>query len=121
MAIKYCATCGAEFIDPGGGAKYCKPHRKDGGRYNGEHKRIRAEGLANLVEGTPCARCGQPMFSFQRLHLDHTDDGRGYLGFSHETCNTSAGGRKGSAAKEPEKHCDFHTDCIVGRHTRDWL
>jgi hypothetical protein len=31
----------------------------------------------------------------QALDLDHTDDGRAYLGFSHRECNVRAGARKG--------------------------
>lgn len=34
------------------------------------------------------------MLEGQELHLDHTDDRTGYLGFSHAECNTRAGGFK---------------------------
>jgi hypothetical protein len=57
------------------------------------HKRTRKAALAVLARspGQPCARCGQPMYAWQKLDLDHTDDRRGYLGLSHASCNRRAG------------------------------
>jgi hypothetical protein len=40
-----------------------------------------------------CARCGHLILPGEKFHLDHTDDRTGYLGPSHERCNTSAGGK----------------------------
>jgi hypothetical protein len=39
------------------------------------------------------------MLPGQALDLDHTDDGAGWLGFSHARCNRAAGGRKGRSAQ----------------------
>lgn len=36
------------------------------------------------------------MLPGQPLHLDHTDDRTGYLGFAHAACNRKAGARKGA-------------------------
>src|SRR5262245_14658207 len=33
----------------------------------------------------------------EAIELDHSDDGPGYLGFSHARCNRQAGGRLGRA------------------------
>lgn len=39
--------------------------------YTNEHDTIRADLLAKLVPGTPCPRCGLPMWPSQRLHAGH--------------------------------------------------
>lgn len=89
-------------------------------RYDSEHKRRARAWLAQLPDGSPCVRCGHPMWpGIDRLDLDHDDgiadhDGQGaghdgghhdgvaaYLGFSHSSpcqtcgrrCNQSAGGQ----------------------------
>jgi putative intracellular protease/amidase len=40
-----------------------------------------------------CARCDLLILPGGAWALDHTDDRTGYLGPSHEACNTSAGGK----------------------------
>lgn len=62
--------------------------------YGVEHQKLRARLLPSAY-GTACARCHRPMLPGQELHLDHTDDKRGYLGFSHAECNIKAGNAKG--------------------------
>lgn len=63
--------------------------------YGGEHQRKRKDALARMRDGDCCARCGQPMYRTQELHLDHADGDRSrYLGLSHAACNLSAGGRR---------------------------
>lgn len=62
-------------------------------RYGYAHRQTRKLGLP-YAYGTPCVRCGELMLPGQRLHLDHADDGAGYLGFSHAACNTRAGQAK---------------------------
>lgn len=69
------------------------------GKYGADHRALRRAGLPGAW-GRPCARCGQPMLYGQPLHLDHRDDGAGYLGFSHAACNDSAGGKKGNQRKQ---------------------
>jgi hypothetical protein len=68
-------------------------------KYGGAHKQLRKRLLAALQRdpGQPCPRCGYPMWPGQRLHLDHSDDGVGWLGLSHARCNERAGQRKTSA------------------------
>jgi hypothetical protein len=98
-----CARCGAAFPRrPGKGRprKYCDLH---GRRYDGAHDQLRRETVA-AAYGTPCVRCGEEMTPGHRLglpELDHRDDGLGYLGYSHSSCNRSAGARKGNASPSP--------------------
>ncbi len=61
--------------------------------YDADHKKRRAAALAAMPEGAPCARCGRPMYSWMRLHLDHADDRSSYLGLSHSSCNVAASNR----------------------------
>lgn len=61
--------------------------------YDQQHKNLRAA-LLPTAWGTPCARCGLPMLQGQALHLDHTDNRAGYLGFSHAWCNLKAAAQK---------------------------
>lgn len=67
-------------------------------RYGPDHRALR-RALLPVAWGTPCARCGQPMLYGQALDLDHRDDGAGYLGMSHRSCNSAAGARKGNARR----------------------
>lgn len=89
-----CTECGGGFDQSKGRgrpAKKCPECR----RYGGQHQKLRRETIA-AAYGTPCARCGFVMTSDQMLHLDHNDDGDGYLGWSHASCNMRAGARKGN-------------------------
>lgn len=61
--------------------------------YGARHQAIRRQLLPRAI-GTPCSRCGQPMLAGQPLHLDHSDDRKSYIGFSHAECNTRAAGYK---------------------------
>lgn len=65
------------------------------GRYGAAHQRARLDYLSHYRPGiTPCARCGEPMDEDPALlDLDHSDDGPGYLGLSHRTCNRTYGRR----------------------------
>jgi hypothetical protein len=74
-----------------------------GAKYDSRHEAQRKQWLQRTTPQTPCVRCGHPLGAQQRLgrngrkvglwHLDHTDDGLSYLGFSHgEACATC--GRK---------------------------
>jgi hypothetical protein len=68
--------------------------------YGRVHKALRRRLLAAYVPGiTRCARCGLPIVELDtsRIHLDHADDGRSYLGLCHKFCNEQAGGRIGAA------------------------
>jgi hypothetical protein len=92
MPIKSCEVCGAGFAQGRGRpSKYCPKHRDGGGRYGGEHRKLR-ETTKAAAYGRPCARCQKPMLPGQELHLDHADGGGpvDYLGWSHAYCNTTA-------------------------------
>jgi hypothetical protein len=41
-----------------------------------------------------CPRCGRRILPGEAFDLDHRDDGKGYLGMSHASCNRSAGGKR---------------------------
>ena len=65
-----------------------------GGSHQADGKRQRA----NLIDGTPCWRCGQPMYRWQKLDLDHlTPRALGGIGgpavLAHASCNRRAGAR----------------------------
>ena len=70
--------------------------------YGSRHQALRKVLLPHAY-GMPCARCGNPMEQGQALDLDHTDDRRGYKGFSHAECNRRSAGYKstGSAPSNP--------------------
>lgn len=115
-----CAVC-SEPIWPGGkgrlpqGQAICRPCRRKRERvaspvkliqprpskprgkttergYGSHHQRLRRYLLSVLIEGSPCARCGQPMSKDQPLDLDHSDDRTAYLGLSHRHCNRATSG-----------------------------
>jgi len=60
------------------------------------HVRDKKRLKAQLRDGTPCWRCGQPMYSSQDLDRDHiTDRARGGADgpavLAHASCNRAAG------------------------------
>ena len=68
-----------------------------GAKHQADRKRL----LARLRDGTPCPRCGQPMYRWQRLDRDHVVDRAlggtdGPAVLSHQHCNRSAGARMGN-------------------------
>lgn len=77
-----------------------------GQRYDAKHTRARRDWARAHKPTNPCNRCSHPLGPMgPHLHLDHTDDGTGYLGFSHgstpcpdcgERCNLLAGAREGN-------------------------
>lgn len=76
---------------PGSGSS--NPLLKTHNRYGAEHRRLRKQLRDAWQDGDPCARCGGPMRHDDAIDLDHTDDGTGYLGLSHASCNRSQSGR----------------------------
>ena len=87
VAKRYCAEHDAEYETKRGNS--------NARGYGSAHRRVRAS-LADVVArgDVPCARCGQPIRPNDAWHLDHNDDRSSYLGPSHDTCNTSAGGKR---------------------------
>jgi hypothetical protein len=56
-----------------------------------------------------CTRCGLPIRPDEEFDLDHADDGNGYLGVAHVSCNRSAPHRRRPAplkvpADDPARH-----------------
>jgi hypothetical protein len=83
-------------------------------QYNSRHKARRTRAIAALIPGSPCPRCGEPMYATPRaaleaglpaaygtLHLDHIQPvmlggADGPVQLTHARCNTSAGGYLGA-------------------------
>jgi hypothetical protein len=76
-------------------ARWCPKHRNGGGKYGGEHAKLRAATI-DRAWGTACSRCGRVLQWGQEIQLDHLDGaGPGvYRGWSHARCNQAAGARK---------------------------
>jgi hypothetical protein len=64
-------------------------------RYRPVHRALRAR-LDPIVQAgkATCARCSEPIEPGAEWELDHRDDGKGWLGPSHRSCNRSAGWEK---------------------------
>jgi hypothetical protein len=80
-------------------------------RHGPPHQRARAAAFAALPEWTVCARGGHPLWKWaidrygkSDLHYDHSDDNRGYIGFSCSACNNHDGARKGARAQRKKRH-----------------
>lgn len=81
---------------------------RTGGRYDGRHKRARADAARHHLATNPCVRCHQPLGPMSSaLHYDHDEHG-GYLGFSHGSCNLRAGAIKGNTL-QPGPHRPHQT------------
>ena len=60
-------------------------------RYGWNHQKLRRVVAREVRLGLHvCARCCEPILATDEWHLDHTDDGSGYLGPSHKRCNLKA-------------------------------
>ena len=65
-------------------------------RYGTKHRKRREQWRRLVDAGSAlCVRCGRPIIPATQWHLDHADDGNGYLGASHAYCNAAAAGRLG--------------------------
>ena len=96
MPIRTCAACGKQFQQGRGRpARWCPEHRNGGGKYGGEHAKLRAA-MVGQAPGSACIRCGRVIEWGEPVHLDHLDGGGpgDYRGWSHASCNLAAGARK---------------------------
>jgi len=66
------------------------------------HQQAAAQLHRDHVDGTPCARCGRPMYRWQKLDAGHSRD-RALVGpgeppdrLEHARCNRVAGARLGN-------------------------
>ena len=65
-------------------------------RYGAAHKREREKVKREVEAGNAyCSRCGRFIQPGSDWHLDHSEDGKDYLGPAHARCNSLAGARKG--------------------------
>lgn len=81
--------------------------------YGHQHRMMRMKLLENLIPGSPCAFCGQPMYSEQALDLDHSDPAsrlRGEPGdrLTHSVCN-----RREGAQRRHGDRCGRKADCVI--------
>jgi hypothetical protein len=98
VPIRVCETCGRSFTQGRGRpSRFCPAHRDGGGKYGGEHRKLR-ETTKDQAWGYPCTRCGRVLVPGQEIHLDHLDGGgpADYRGWAHASCNMSAGAAKGN-------------------------
>ena len=64
-------------------------------KYGASHRALRARLAPVVAAGTVrCARCDELITPQDKWELDHRDDGKGWLGPSHRSCNRSAGWEK---------------------------
>ena len=54
--------------------------------------------------GSPCVRCGLPIEDGQPVDLDHSDDGLGYRGLAHASCNRRAGAQRRVVLQAARRH-----------------
>jgi hypothetical protein len=94
-----CESCGTRFWQyRGRPAKRCGPCRGED-RYGPTHRATRAA-TVNEAIGHLCARCQRVMLPGQAVELDHDDqDPTKYVGYSHSSCNRSAGASRGNAMR----------------------
>jgi hypothetical protein len=95
---RVCSKPGCPNLVPGGGL--CAADRYEAERlrgtpaergYDAQHRALRKTWARKVkAGGVRCARCGKPIAPTDLWHLDHTDDRAGYLGPSHQACNTAA-------------------------------
>jgi hypothetical protein len=81
--------------------------------YGKQHQRARTQAAQHHHPSHPCARCGHPLGPMGPwLHLDHNDQGTGYIGFSHgripcpvcgRKCNLTDGAIKAAQVWEAQK------------------
>lgn len=72
--------------------------------YTAEHRRIAAQLRAAFIPGTPCRKCGNPMWNLRYLDAGHPEhapaSSRGLPdALEHRHCNRSAGGRNGARSR----------------------
>ena len=82
------------------------PRNTTAAGYGSSHIKARKAAAAIHRPTDPCSRCGHPLGPMGPwLHLDHTTDRTGYLGFAHGSrpcptcrtrCNITAGAREGN-------------------------
>jgi hypothetical protein len=109
VAERLCELCHRRFYAKNGQHRYCTPACREKARarapfgrarYGYQHQEVRRRVARHVASGNAlCARCGLPIDPTDAWDLDHTDDGSGYLGASHASCNraTNSGtaGRNG--------------------------
>lgn len=74
-------------------------------RWTSAHQRARKRAHDAFVSGTLCRYCRRPMYSHQRLHLDHVvpvalGGGNGPTVLTHARCNMSAGATLGNRMRK---------------------
>jgi hypothetical protein len=95
--------CGRTFVPKTGSHRFCTPVCRERSRfrpghavkYGAAHRRARALLVNDVERGVAtCSRCGLPILIGEPWDLDHADNGDGYRGVSHSSCNRLVGARK---------------------------
>ncbi|SCC37562.1 hypothetical protein [Rhodococcus qingshengii] len=94
--------------------------------YGHQYQLLRKSMKANMIDGTPCPRCGLGMFRTQRLDLGHVRSiaisgapqriSRKDVRLEHSSCNRSAGSKLGNALRKGKCARDIHGD----HKSEDW-
>lgn len=89
-----------------------------------KHQRARARLLAKHRDGTPCPRCGKPMYRTQNLDAGHSKD-RALHGphveadrLEHRRCNRAAGAALGNQLRHVRRTAGAQVSKT--KHSRQW-
>jgi hypothetical protein len=98
MSERTC-PCGRTFSPRTGTQRFCcAEHRarfhaqrraaQEPARYGSQHQKLR-RAIARQVAagGVLCVRCGESISPLEGFDLDHRENGNGYLGAAHISCN----------------------------------
>lgn len=118
MAERTC-PCGRTFSPRTGTQRFCcAEHRarfhaqrraaQEPARYGAQHQKLR-RAIAQQVAagGVLCVRCGESISPLEGFDLDHADNGNGYLGAAHISCNR--GHKKSRRLEKTRLNYDPHT------------
>jgi hypothetical protein len=130
MSERLCACgCGLRFVPRTGNHRFFNPEHRErskwatrrfdkSAKYGAEHRKLRARLAREIAaQGAVCVRCGDAIVAGEPWDLDHRDDGAGYLGPAHRTCNRSAGGEASHRRnRAPEAGVDDPERGVFWRH-----
>lgn len=98
MSERTC-PCGRTFSPRTGTQRFCcADHRaryhaqrraaQEPARYGSQHQKLRRAMAQEVAAGgVLCVRCGESISPLEGFDLDHADNGNGYLGAAHISCN----------------------------------
>lgn len=110
LVVKSCATCHRTFETRLSKKKYCQPMcrpwtpKRSARRRGWIHTKAARELRAAFRDGDICRKCGDPMFTWERLDAGHSDIAPAGPdvppdAMEHARCNRSAGATAGNRAR----------------------